>query len=203
MASSNASWRVPLRLRGRYGVVVAPDAGCMPRASSVPTCRSPAASNPVLRLTRHATPNDAGVRRPSRRGELSFHTHRDGIAESASRERRGKRNSRVAAAPSVLDRIDCAFIHHDTPDRVSSGASSQANRISASTHSVKLSALHLPPPQWGNTLKGFWSHFKNSVRGTHKSLSRRHMQYLCEFEFRFNHRRSTSSEMFDQLIQAF
>jgi transposase len=55
-----------------------------------------------------------------------------------------------------------------------------------------------------NTLEGFWSHFKNSVRGTHKSISRKHMQkYLREFEFRFNHRKSLSSEMFDRLIQAF
>ena len=54
-----------------------------------------------------------------------------------------------------------------------------------------------------NTLEGFWSHFKNSVRGTHKSISRKHMQkYLCEFEFRFN-LRSCPWAMFDRLIQAF
>jgi transposase len=55
-----------------------------------------------------------------------------------------------------------------------------------------------------NTLEGFWSHFKNSVRGTHRSISRKHMQkYLREFEFRFNLRGLSSSEMFDRLIQAF
>src|SRR5205807_8552313 len=55
-----------------------------------------------------------------------------------------------------------------------------------------------------NTIDGFWSHFKNSVRGTHRSVSRKHMmKYLAEFEFRFNHRRSVSSLMFDRLIQAF
>ncbi|HSY06296.1 MAG TPA: IS1595 family transposase [Steroidobacteraceae bacterium] len=55
-----------------------------------------------------------------------------------------------------------------------------------------------------NTLEGFWSHFKNSVRGTHRSISRQHMQkYLREFEFRFNHRKTSSSVMFDRLIQAF
>jgi transposase len=54
-----------------------------------------------------------------------------------------------------------------------------------------------------NTLEGFWSHFKNAVRGTHKSISRKHMQkYLCEFEFRFN-LRSNPTVMFDRLIQAF
>jgi transposase-like protein len=55
-----------------------------------------------------------------------------------------------------------------------------------------------------NTIEGFWSHFKNSVRGTHRAISRKHMQkYLVEFEFRFNLRRETSSVMFDRLIQAF
>jgi len=55
-----------------------------------------------------------------------------------------------------------------------------------------------------NTLEGFWSHFKNSVRGTHKSISRRHMMnYLHEFEFRFNLRKDVSGSMFDRLIQAF
>lgn len=55
-----------------------------------------------------------------------------------------------------------------------------------------------------NTIEGFWSQFKNSVRGTHKSVSKKHMQkYLGEFEFRFNLRGSVSSSMFDRLIQAF
>lgn len=55
-----------------------------------------------------------------------------------------------------------------------------------------------------NTIEGFWSHFKCSMRGTHRSISRQHMQkYLGEFEFRFNLRRDTSSAMFDRLIQAF
>jgi len=55
-----------------------------------------------------------------------------------------------------------------------------------------------------NTIEGFWSHFKSSVRGTHKSISRQHMQnYLHEFEFRFNLRRDVSGSMFDRLIQAF
>jgi len=55
-----------------------------------------------------------------------------------------------------------------------------------------------------NTIEGFWSHFKNSVRGTHKSVSRQHMMnYLHEFEFRFNLRKDVSGSMFDRLIQAF
>jgi transposase len=55
-----------------------------------------------------------------------------------------------------------------------------------------------------NTIEGFWSHFKNSVRGTHKSISPKHMMnYLHEFEFRFNLRRNVSGSMFDRLILAF
>ncbi|MEW8509041.1 MAG: IS1595 family transposase [Candidatus Thiodiazotropha sp.] len=55
-----------------------------------------------------------------------------------------------------------------------------------------------------NTVEGFWSHFKNSVRGTHKRISKKHMMnYLAEFEFRFNLRRDVSNRMFDRLIQAF
>jgi len=55
-----------------------------------------------------------------------------------------------------------------------------------------------------NKIDGFWAQFKNSVRGTHKSISRKHMQkYLVEFEFRFNLRGQASSSMFDRLIQAF
>jgi transposase len=40
-----------------------------------------------------------------------------------------------------------------------------------------------------NSIEGFWSHFKGSVRGTYKHISRTHLQgYLDEFCFRYNHR---------------
>jgi transposase-like protein len=55
-----------------------------------------------------------------------------------------------------------------------------------------------------NTIEGFWSHFKCSMKGTHRSISRKHMQkYLVEFEFRFNLRGPHAPSMFDRLIQAF
>jgi transposase-like protein len=55
-----------------------------------------------------------------------------------------------------------------------------------------------------NTIEGFWSHFKCSMKGTHRSISRKHMQkYLVEFEFRFNLRGSQAPTMFDRLIQSF
>lgn len=80
------------------------------------------------------------------------------------------------------------------------------------TRSSASSATRTATKQWANgdvhtnTIEGFWSHFKNSVRGTHKSVSRKHMMsYLVEFEFefRFNLRREVPGLMFDRLIQAF
>ena len=55
-----------------------------------------------------------------------------------------------------------------------------------------------------NTIEGFWSQFKNSVKGTHKSVSKKHMQkYLCEFEYRFNRRNGRASSILDDLLLAF
>ncbi len=54
-----------------------------------------------------------------------------------------------------------------------------------------------------NNLESFWRLFKASVRGTHVSISRKHMQrYLDEFTFRANHRQEVNG-MFDRLIAAF
>lgn len=40
-----------------------------------------------------------------------------------------------------------------------------------------------------NTIEGFWSHVKGSIRGTYKHVSRKHIQgYLDEFCFKYNHR---------------
>ena len=54
-----------------------------------------------------------------------------------------------------------------------------------------------------NTIEGYWSRVKNSIRGTHIHVSKKHMQkYLSEFEFRFN-MRETPHLMFDRLLKAF
>lgn len=40
-----------------------------------------------------------------------------------------------------------------------------------------------------NTIEGFWSQFKSSVRGTHHSISKQHLQnYLNEFTWRYSNR---------------
>jgi transposase-like protein len=54
-----------------------------------------------------------------------------------------------------------------------------------------------------NSVEGFWSHFKRSVKGTHVHISPKHLpKYLGEFEFRYN-LRSTPSLMFSRLLKAF
>jgi len=55
-------------------------------------------------------------------------------------------------------------------------------------------------PHHTNTLEGFWARLKNSIRGTHISVSRKHLhKYLGEFEYRYNMRKSPKW-MFERLL---
>tara|TARA_R110002072_G_scaffold97995_2_gene215740 strand:- start:24196 stop:25059 length:864 start_codon:yes stop_codon:yes gene_type:complete len=54
-----------------------------------------------------------------------------------------------------------------------------------------------------NSIEGYWSRIKNSIRGTHVHVSGKHLQkYLGEFEYRYN-MRANPSLMFDLLLRAF
>jgi len=54
-----------------------------------------------------------------------------------------------------------------------------------------------------NSIEGFWSRLKNSIRGTHIHVSKKHLpKYLGEFEYRYN-MRANPSLMFDRLLRAF
>ena len=54
-----------------------------------------------------------------------------------------------------------------------------------------------------NSLEGYWSIFKRSIRSTHVHVSRKHLdKYLGEFEFRHNLRKDPKL-MFDVLVMAF
>jgi transposase len=54
-----------------------------------------------------------------------------------------------------------------------------------------------------NSIEGFWSQIKRSIKGTHVHVSKKHLpKYLGEFEFRYN-MRSTPSLMMDRLLKAF
>ena len=54
-----------------------------------------------------------------------------------------------------------------------------------------------------NTLEGFWSMLKRSIRGTHVHVSRKHLpKYLGEFEYRWNMRHAPET-MFERLLMSF
>ncbi|MGQ0742170.1 MAG: IS1595 family transposase [Alphaproteobacteria bacterium] len=54
-----------------------------------------------------------------------------------------------------------------------------------------------------NSLEGFWSQLKRSIRGTHVHVSAKHLaKYLGEFEFRYNLRHSPET-MFLKLVMSF
>jgi len=54
-----------------------------------------------------------------------------------------------------------------------------------------------------NGIEGYWSRLKNSIRGTHTHVSRKHLsKYLGEFEYRFN-MRGKPEAMFARLLLSF
>lgn len=54
-----------------------------------------------------------------------------------------------------------------------------------------------------NSIEGFWSQIKRSIRGTHVHVSRKHMpKYLGEFEYRYN-MRGQPEAMFSRLLLSF
>lgn len=54
-----------------------------------------------------------------------------------------------------------------------------------------------------NSIEGFWSQLKRSIRGTHIHVSQKHLpKYLGEFEFRYNLRKEPEI-MFRRLLSAF
>lgn len=54
-----------------------------------------------------------------------------------------------------------------------------------------------------NTIEGFWSYVKNGIKGSFKAISKKYLPlYLCEFEFKYNHRTIGSNEFEEFLINA-
>jgi hypothetical protein len=52
-----------------------------------------------------------------------------------------------------------------------------------------------------NNIETFWAHVKRSIKGTHKGVSKKHMQsYLDGFVFLYNQRRDTDYERFSALL---
>jgi len=55
-----------------------------------------------------------------------------------------------------------------------------------------------------NTIEGFWSMVKRTIRGTHIHVSAKHLaKYFGEIEYRFNMRRAPSWTLFQRLLMAF
>jgi hypothetical protein len=53
-----------------------------------------------------------------------------------------------------------------------------------------------------NTIEGYWSRLKNSIKGTHIHVSEKHLwKYVSEFSYRYNMRKQPQ-EMFNRMILA-
>jgi len=57
--------------------------------------------------------------------------------------------------------------------------------------------------QWHvNSIEGYWSRLKNSIKGTHVHVSRKHLwKYVSEFSYRYNMRKQPAL-MFDRLVSS-
>lgn len=52
-----------------------------------------------------------------------------------------------------------------------------------------------------NSLEGYWSQLKRSIRGTHVHVSPKHLwKYVSEFSYRYNMRKESSATMFQDLV---
>jgi transposase len=52
-----------------------------------------------------------------------------------------------------------------------------------------------------NTLEGYWSQLKRSIRGTHVHVSRKHLwKYVSEFSYRYNMRKEDTATIFRDIL---
>lgn len=107
---------------------------------------------------------------------------------------------RATLEPHILENVDRNAIV--SSDELKSYAS-------LSKHGYKHGVVNHSAEQWvngihhTNSIEGFWSMVKRSIRSTHIHVSPKHLnKYLGEFEFRFN-RRSHPETMLDRLLAAF
>lgn len=55
-----------------------------------------------------------------------------------------------------------------------------------------------------NSIEGFWSHIKRGVKGIYHLASKKHLQKYCkEFVFRYNTRKQTDSDRFNDFLRSF
>ena len=61
---------------------------------------------------------------------------------------------------------------------------------------------HVRGDVYTNSVEGYWSRLKNSIKGTHIHISRKHAwKYAAEFSYRYNMRKRPAS-MFDEMLRA-
>lgn len=54
-----------------------------------------------------------------------------------------------------------------------------------------------------NGMEGYWSRLKNSIRGTHIHVSKKHLwKYVSEFSYRYNNRSNDHGAMFQNLVSS-
>lgn len=113
----------------------------------------------------------------------------------------------------VVDRTNRATIQPIIEANVAKGSTLHTDEWVAYDHmdrkGYKLSRVNHGREEWvrgpvhTNTIENFWSRLKNSIRGTHIHVSKKHLpKYLGEFEYRFNMRHNPEA-MFTRLLKAF
>lgn len=98
---------------------------------------------------------------------------------------------RETLEPHILENVELG-------SDVSTDELSSYNQLSR--HGYKHGRVNHSADEWvrgathTNSIEGFWSRLKNSIRGTHVHVSRKHLsKYLGEFEFRWNSRHAPES----------
>lgn len=110
----------------------------------------------------------------------------------------------------IVDGVSSAELEPHIEKHVRKGSTVSTDELTSYTKLARLGyehgAVNHSKEEWArdghhtNTIEGFWSIIKRSIKGTHVHVSRRHLaKYLAEFEFRWNLRHDPAA-MFPLLL---
>ena len=113
----------------------------------------------------------------------------------------------------VVPNVRRATLERHIVENIKGGATVSTDELSSYAKIARLGYDHgtvnHSADQWvdgihhTNSIEGFWSQIKRSIRGTHIHVSRKHLsKYLGEFEFRYNLRHAPET-MFARLLMSF
>ncbi len=113
----------------------------------------------------------------------------------------------------VVRNVRKATLERHILENIRSGATISSDELSSysklARHGYRHGTVNHSADEWVNgdthvnSIEGFWSQLKRSIRGTHVHVSRKHLpKYLGEFEFRYNMRRHPEM-MFARLLLSF